>query len=287
MAQSTVTVKLGNGTSKAIDVTNLEITVREFKTIVAPHVEIAADEQRIVFRGRVLKDSEILRSCGVESGSAVHVVRGQRTETKNDTSSQCTATTVSTGITQVQSPSVQSALPQSNQNLSNPFAALFSSAPPTQHSSQNTSMDWAGTGFGSGWNMNPQQALEAMQNPLVQQMVQTMMQNPQMLQQIIQNDPRLQGIPPELIQHSMQVANNPQYMQQMAQMLGTPGNLPQPFTMPTPPPFVPPNQDPRTMYREQLVQLRDMGFPNEEANIAALQQAQGNIHFAIERLLNT
>lgn len=51
------------------------------------------------------------------------------------------------------------------------------------------------------------------------------------------------------------------------------------------PPPPPPQGNPREIYREQLQQLREMGFPNEDANIAALQQAQGNVQFALERLL--
>jgi ubiquilin len=47
----------------------------------------------------------------------------------------------------------------------------------------------------------------------------------------------------------------------------------------------PPVANPREAYAAQLLQLKDMGFPNESANLAALQQSQGNIDFAIERLL--
>lgn len=45
-------------------------------------------------------------------------------------------------------------------------------------------------------------------------------------------------------------------------------------------------QDPEEAYREQLQQLRDMGFINTEANIAALQATGGNVNAAVERLLN-
>lgn len=61
-----------------------------------------------------------------------------------------------------------------------------------------------------------------------------------------------------------------------------PNMMGSPFPQPAPQP----QGDPRVIYRDQLNQLREMGFPNEEANIAALQQASGNIHFAIERLFN-
>lgn len=56
-----------------------------------------------------------------------------------------------------------------------------------------------------------------------------------------------------------------------------PNMMSMPFTRLAPQP----QGDPHVIYSEQLNQLREMGFPNEEANIAALQQANGNIHFAI------
>jgi ubiquilin len=35
----------------------------------------------------------------------------------------------------------------------------------------------------------------------------------------------------------------------------------------------------------QLRQLNEMGFTNKEANLAALQATNGNVHLAVERLL--
>jgi ubiquilin len=79
-------------------------------------------------------------------------------------------------------------------------------------------------------------------------------------------------------------------LQQIQQMFGgggapTAGGGGAPFAMP--PNFfgAPPVGNPREVYAAQLQQLKDMGFPNESANLAALQQSQGNIDFAIERLL--
>ena len=46
------------------------------------------------------------------------------------------------------------------------------------------------------------------------------------------------------------------------------------------------NVDYKEKYKDQLAQLRDMGFINEETNIQVLKQCSGNVQFAIERLLN-
>ena len=46
------------------------------------------------------------------------------------------------------------------------------------------------------------------------------------------------------------------------------------------------NVDYKEKYKDQLQQMKDMGFVNEETNIQVLKQCSGNVQFAIERLLN-
>ena len=46
------------------------------------------------------------------------------------------------------------------------------------------------------------------------------------------------------------------------------------------------NVDYKEKYKEQLAQLKDMGFINEETNIQVLKQCSGNVQFAIEKLIN-
>ena len=46
------------------------------------------------------------------------------------------------------------------------------------------------------------------------------------------------------------------------------------------------NQNLRQVYAVQLQSMRDMGFINDEANIAALKETGGNVNAAVERLLN-
>ena len=46
------------------------------------------------------------------------------------------------------------------------------------------------------------------------------------------------------------------------------------------------NQSPAERYAVQLEALRNMGFDDESANIRALQQTNGNINMAVERLIS-
>jgi ubiquilin len=43
---------------------------------------------------------------------------------------------------------------------------------------------------------------------------------------------------------------------------------------------------PEERFRVQLEKLRDMGFPDQQANVAALQATSGNLDAAIDRLLS-
>lgn len=47
-----------------------------------------------------------------------------------------------------------------------------------------------------------------------------------------------------------------------------------------------PTQPPEERFRVQLDKLRDMGFTDQQANIAALQATSGNLDAAIDRLLS-
>jgi hypothetical protein len=53
-------------------------------------------------------------------------------------------------------------------------------------------------------------------------------------------------------------------------------------------PVLPPSPLPHSLflYLTQLQQLRDMGFPNDAANVQALVRTSGNVNAAVERLLS-
>nr|CAJ2481481.1 unnamed protein product [Leishmania braziliensis] len=314
----TVTIKLANGNQHTVEVADFNITVAEFKNQIAETLAIPAEEQRIILRGKVLKDEGVLSAIGMEDGNVIHVVRSKKSvataPATNVSSTPGTSDTVTSLNTQ--SPATVATQPALPQATANPYAALMSNfgAPQTQQpgfgaagfpasgnpfANMGMGMGMAG-GLGEAGSPTPQQAIELMQNPMMQQMMQQVLNNPQFMQYIIQNSPQLTGLPQDQQQAVMEMMRNPYMMQQaMAMMssLGGTGGV-QPATLqaaPTPavgtgfnsamfaPPV--PQGNPREVYREQLQLLRDMGFPNEEANIAALQQAQGNVQFALERLL--
>nr|6JL3_A Chain A, Ubiquitin domain-containing protein DSK2,putative [Plasmodium falciparum 3D7] len=52
-----------------------DITVLDLKKICAEHVDIPVEAQRIIFKGKILKDKESLTLYGVADGNTMHLVR--------------------------------------------------------------------------------------------------------------------------------------------------------------------------------------------------------------------
>lgn len=319
--QMSITVKLVNGSQKDVEVPDLGITVVELRKLMAPVIDIPADEQRIVLRGKILKDSDVLSTVGLEHGNAVHVVRNKKRETpaadspaKSTPTPPATSAAPPAGSANTASsaaPGTSSASSTSAPSNSNPYAALLSGAGAgagvSGAAQPGMGMGFPpgmGMGMGMGMDGAPQTNMEQMnammQNPAMMQMMAQMMQNPQMREYIIQTNPMLANMSPEQQQMTIQLMSNPALLSALfsagaggggaQNMSGAQvgGNAAMPAFPASNPVFAPPQPqgNPREIYREQLDQLREMGFPNEEANIAALQQCQGNIHFAIERLFN-
>ncbi|PWA75214.1 ubiquitin family protein [Artemisia annua] len=162
---------------------------------------------------------------------------------------------------------------------------------------------------------------QLMQNPAISQMMQSLLSNPQYMEQIIGQNPQLRSMfdsnPQlrEMMQNPevLRQLTSPQMMQQMMSLRQLlPLNQQSPLD-PTQPgatagaqnnmgldmlmnmfgglgaggmaapnvPDVPPEQ----LYATQLSQLQEMGFFDTQENIWALRASGGNVHAAVERLL--
>ena len=91
---------------------------------------------------------------------------------------------------------------------------------------------------------------------------------------------------------TQQLMQNPQMMQQMMQMFGgsedgTSGaGAFNPFAFGGEPQAPPDNRPPEERYADQLRQLNDMGFYEFERNVQALRRSGGSVQGAIEYLLS-
>jgi len=188
-----------------------ELTVEEFKALVEEKSQIPAAEQRLIYKGHVLRDPRTLQSYSIEDQHTILLIRGRKGANADDqgtesvpTQSTTSSTPQSTGINAIPT-STTNADANANANANanpfgtgaNPFAALmgnnanFGNDPMMGMMGMNPQM--------MQQMMNPQVISGMLQNPMVQQMMSEIAQNPQIIQEMIQGNPMLQGM----------VANNP------------------------------------------------------------------------------
>ncbi|XP_076927774.1 ubiquitin domain-containing protein DSK2a-like isoform X3 [Bidens hawaiensis] len=211
-----------------------------------------------------------------------------------------------------------SAAPNSNP-LPNPWGATTGAVPANAATRAPNVSGLGGLGLpGLDRPSNMPDMSQLLQNPAISQMMQSLLSNPQYMQQIVNQHPQLRSLydsnpqfremmqnpeilrqltSPEMMQQMMSVQHlfpqlNPQQSAlDPTQTGGTGPELDMLMNMfgglgagglnvPNVP-DVPPEQ----RYATQLSQLQEMGFFDTQENIRALQATSGNVHAAVERLL--
>ncbi|THU99580.1 ubiquitin-like protein [Dendrothele bispora CBS 962.96] len=157
-------------------------TVSELKQVIASKSDVEADRQRLIYSGRVLKDDDPLSQYKIQSSHTIHMVKGAAKSNNSSSSSSA-------------SPSSQP-LPtmQTGQNVHDPLTTL------NGHQ---------GFGLMAGFNpfadmgVNPSDPnmLQTMMNsPEFLQQMSAMMANPSVIDGIIASNPQLQAIAPQVRQ---------------------------------------------------------------------------------------
>lgn len=180
----------------------------------------------------------------------------------------------------------------------NPFAALFQPPPALGSSSTNTANNGTSPAAeqegATGNNNASQQSQQQPANPFAAMtqnpMMQSLMQNPQLMQQMMQSMMGSQN-PQQAGGTNSDSSNpsNPSQQNPFAAMFG-PGGMggfgSGGFGGFGAPPAAPPdNRPPEERYADQLRQLNDMGFYEFERNVEALRRSGGSVQGAVEYLL--
>ncbi|CEI98094.1 Putative Ubiquitin-domain-containing protein [Rhizopus microsporus] len=195
--------------------------------------------------------------------------------------------------------------------------------------SQSNPFNLFGSGFGAGAMGNsfgslldPNMANQMLQNPMFAQYMSSVLQNPAVLDSIIQTNPQLSNMGPEIRQmlqspEFRQMLSNPDMIRQMATMASMFGGANPASQQPAAEnPFaslgsgVPPvdpqlqqrmaalfggnsntntqvdTRPPEERFQVQLQQLNEMGFWDAAKNIRALTATGGNVNAAIELLFS-
>ena len=190
-----------------------------------------------------------------------------------------------------------------------PGANPFGISPEMMNSLLGT-MGGADAGAGAGgmpFGMTPETAMRMMENPLIREQANALAQNPELIRSLV-NSPLFSNIPgaemfrqnPELLARMMQPENLRAVMQLQSMFApsaaggssstasasgssSTSAPLFGGFPMASQAP--PDTTNYEELYATQLAQLEEMGFTDRRRNIQALKQTQGNVQFAVSRLL--
>ncbi|KAB2036045.1 hypothetical protein ES319_D04G196100v1 [Gossypium barbadense] len=217
----TVNIRCSNGTKFTVR-TNLESTVGSFKALLAQNCDIPADQQRLIYKGRILKDDQTLQSYGLQADHTIHMVRGFAPS--SSTPPPSATTNVATDNT---TPGVTRGIG------SNDGAGLGASLFP----GLNPLGGGGGSGgfglFGSGLpefeqvqqqlTQNPNMMREIMNTPAIQ----SLMNNPELMRSLIMSNPQMREIidrnpelghilnDPSILRQTLEAARNPELMREM------------------------------------------------------------------------
>ncbi|KAJ8450795.1 hypothetical protein Cgig2_032420 [Carnegiea gigantea] len=225
-----VNIRCSNG-SKFTVRTSLDSTVCAFKLLVAQNCDVPAQHQRLIYKGRILKDDQTLHSYGLQADHTIHMVRGFAPSQTTSLSG-----TISSGTTDT-SPAAASAA-VSTENVGLGSASLGASL-------------FTGTGLGLGLGLGglggtggsallgaglpdfEQMRQQLTQNPNIMReimnmpAIQSMMNNPDLMRNLIMNNPQMREIidrnpelahilnDPSILRQTLETVRNPELMHEM------------------------------------------------------------------------
>ncbi|KAK8582599.1 hypothetical protein V6N13_069373 [Hibiscus sabdariffa] len=213
-----VNIRCSSGTKFTVR-TSLESTVGVFKSVLAQNCDVPADQQRLIYKGRILKDDQTLQSYGLQADHTVHMVRGFAPS--SSISSPAATTNVGTpnttpGVTRgvgsnegagVGLPS----FPGLNALGGNGGFGLFGSGLPEFEQVQQQ------------LTQNPNMMSELMNTPAVE----SLMNNPELIRSLIASNPQMREIidqnpelghilnDPGILRQTLEAARNPELMREM------------------------------------------------------------------------
>ncbi|THU65738.1 hypothetical protein C4D60_Mb05t06800 [Musa balbisiana] len=208
----TVHVRCTDGSKISVR-TALDSTVGAFKAVVAGSSDVPAEQQRLIYKGRILKDDQTLVSYGVESDHTIHLVRAAAPS----------ATSANTAAGN------QGASATSNSNSASGFGGSLFPGMSVNGDAGSGTASLFGTGIPELDQMqqqlaqNPNIMTEIMNMPAIQNII----NNPDIIQNLFMNNPQLREIidrnpdlahvlnDPSTLRQTMEAARNPELMREM------------------------------------------------------------------------
>jgi len=214
----TVNIKTTKGKKVSVNVAKT-CTVKELKDAIEVELpESPSSCQRLIYKGRVMKDKDTCSSYGLEDGQMVIVV-AKRTSSAKKASVPSTSSTAAPSTANPSSNTNPGTQPNPAAAQANPLAAMFQNMGQQQQGAANPMANPMMGAMGNpammqGMMQDPAMMQNMLQNPMVQQMMTQLSQNPQMMRQMIQSNPMLSQMAQNNPQLQMML-QNPQMMQMM------------------------------------------------------------------------
>lgn len=214
-AKDRINVRCTNGSKFSVEL-DLTWTVGALKALLAEKCDIAAHQQRLIYKGRVLKDDSSLQSYGLQSDHTIHLVRGAPSTAdagratgpaKPSPTAPIGSLPRNAGPVGINNGSESSLLPGSGQNI--------------------------GGGLGTGFPDFQQMQQQLMQNPnLMREImntpaIQSLLNNPDLVRNMIMNNSQIRDIidrnpglahvlnDPATLRQTLDAARNPELMREM------------------------------------------------------------------------
>ncbi|KAJ9146879.1 hypothetical protein P3X46_029094 [Hevea brasiliensis] len=218
----TVNIRCSNGSKFSVGI-SLSSTVEAFKAVLAGKCDVPADQQRLIYKGRILKDDQTLHSYGLEADHTVHLVRGF-----SPAAAANTAPASNNGASNTASTNTQAVGSNEGGALggSGFEASLFPGL-------GLNGLGGSGGLFGAGLPEFEQVQQQLTRNPNIMReimnmpAIQNLMNNPEIMRNLIVNNPQMREIidrnpelahilnDPSTLRQTLEAARNPELMREM------------------------------------------------------------------------
>jgi ubiquilin len=212
-AQLSFKIKTSGDKTHAISISETK-TVLDLKNLLATeeYENVPVERQRLIYSGRVLKNEEALSAYKIKGGNTVHLVKSAASNAKNSSTT--------TGASALSSTAAAVPTNMAAGTANNPLAGLTGARYAGQVNLPSASMFGADGGMGAP--PSDEQLADMLSDPNTAQMMNEALQNPQMIDQIIQSNPMLRNMPGarEILSSPMmrQMMTDPQMIRQAMRM---------------------------------------------------------------------
>ncbi|KDP43753.1 hypothetical protein JCGZ_22380 [Jatropha curcas] len=223
----TVNIRCSNGSKFSVGI-SLSSTVEAFKAALSEKCDVPADQQRLIYKGRILKDDQTLQSYGLEADHTVHLVRGFAPAAAAAANTPPASNTGGSNA-----PSTNTRHVGSNEGGALGGSGFGASLFPGLGLNGLGGSGGPGGLFGAGLPEFEQVQQQLTRNPNIMRelmnmpVVQNLMNNPEIMRNLIMNNPQMREIidrnpelahilnDPSTLRQTLEAARNPELMREM------------------------------------------------------------------------